>query len=224
VIGRRIQARRWQLLLGALAAVAAAGVAACGAAHPMPAASSPTSPSATPVTGPPPLPLPGSSVPARPAVAGCPASAVTAPDAPFCYPLPDGFTDHSTELDYAYGWQWRTLVSLGPHDLIEVIGQPVQADLDKLSEAQALSYAQQLELQVNALGVLHASALVPTYVDGARGYLQVAQYAGGITVQNVNVLRGDNVIEISCQHTTAHAEAVTRACSTVLADLKLANA
>jgi hypothetical protein len=161
----------------------------------------------------------GSSAPVTPAVSGCPPHAVTAPQAPFCYPLPVGFQDFSTRDDYAYGWDWRTLVALDAHDLIQVIAQPVDQDLDKLTDADALAFARQLALQAGALGVLHSGAVTTSAIDGARAYSQDAQYAQGIDAQNYIVMRGHHVVDISCQSTSSHAARVTNACNALLAGI-----
>lgn len=186
-------------------------VAACGASgHSKHSASAPVSPPSV-------APLPSSAVPVTAGVSGCPPHAVTAADAPFCYPLPKGFTDFSARDDYAYGWQWRTLVAIGPHDLIQVLGEPVQTDIDKLSDAQTLVFARQLSLRVGALGVLQTGPVTTSSVDNARAFVQDATYAHGIRAHNYVVMRGHDVIVISCQSTPGRAATVYDACTQLVA-------
>lgn len=146
---------------------------------------------------------------------------VTSTSAPFCYPLPRGFRDDSTRIDYAYGWQWRTLVSRSQHDLIQVIGQPVQDDLDGLTGASALAFAQQQQLRVGVAGVRTVSALQAVTVDGARAYRQDATFTNGVSARTYTVFRGHAVVNISCQYLPADAPTVTPACDALLAAVQI---
>ena len=149
----------------------------------------------------------------------CTAGEITAPGAPFCYPLPQGFADHSAATDYAPGWQWRTLVSIGTHDLIQVIGHPVQADLDTLTPVDALNFMETLALRETTPGVLTATTLTNVTVNGGRAFRQDAHYAIGVDTQNYTILRGHNVVSISCQFTPSGATQVTAACADILATI-----
>src|SRR3954462_4651320 len=77
-----------------------------------PSSSSAPSPSSTP--SPSPSPSSGRSPCRRPVV--------TDDGAAFCYTLPAGFYDYSSQKDFGLAWDWRTMVGLGAHDLIEVLG------------------------------------------------------------------------------------------------------
>ena len=161
--------------------------------------------------------LSGGSVSSSPT--SCAAGAVTVPGAPFCYPLPAGFADNSSATDYAYGWDWRTLVSIGTHDLIQVIGHPVQADLDTLTPVDALNFMESLLLRETTPGVLTATTLTNMTIDGARAFRQDAHYTIGVDTQNYTILRGHSVVSISCQYTPSRATKVTAACADVLATI-----
>jgi hypothetical protein len=82
---------------------------------------------------------------------------MTASAAPFCFSPPTGFQDASARPDYGYGWRWRTLVSAGPHDLVEVLAQPGRTELAPLSDAAALRFVEQLRLRADALHVVSAA-------------------------------------------------------------------
>src|SRR4051812_9144370 len=143
----------------------------------------------------------GSTIPTGPAVPGCPPGAIGAAGGPFCYPLPAGFRDFSTRQDYAYGWQWRTLVSAGPHDLIEVLGHPVTTDLSTLSEPAARAFVEQLRLRPEGVNIISAGDVKRTTVDSMRAYQQDATYTGGIAVRSWAVLTQNAAIYVSCQMT-----------------------
>ncbi|MGN6608208.1 MAG: hypothetical protein ACTHMS_14495 [Jatrophihabitans sp.] len=170
----------------AVAAVAAVALVGCsgglavrssGASSSGASSSGASSSGAAPVSVPPvPAPPSAGTTSVTPAVPGCPAGAVTASGAPFCYERPAGFHDDSARPDYAYGWQWRTLVSAGEHDLVEVLGQAVKTRLSALDDAGAKQFVAQLALQPDALHVLTASPLTQTTVAGVRAFEQDATY------------------------------------------------
>jgi hypothetical protein len=163
----------------------------------------------------------GSTTPTGAVVPGCPAESVGAAGGPFCYPLPAGFRDFSARDDYAYGWQWRTLVSVGPHDLIEVLGHPVSTDLTALAEPAARSFVEQLRLRPEGVNIVSAGALKPTTVDGKRAYQQDATYTGGIEVRSWAVLTQSAAVYVSCQMTSAGGAKVKAACDEVVRTLQI---
>ena len=169
----------------------------------------------------PPVSLSGSSPSG--ASTSCAAGSITAPGAPFCYPLPSGFADNSSTAGYAAGWDWRTLVSMDTHDLIQVIGHPVQANLDTLTPVDALDFMQNLVLSENTPGVLTATTLTNMTIDGAQAFRQDAHYAIGVDTRNYTILRGHSVVSVSCQYTPSGATKVAAACDNVLATIVVAD-
>lgn len=210
---------------------AAALLVSCGGRNKASTSSSASSSAATATSTATPLPSNAPSVPSvsagadfsTPASAtGCPAGWITDAGAPFCYQLPAGFSDFSSQSGYAYGWQWRTLVSVDEHDLIQVIGEPVQADLDTYTPAAALQLAEGMGLQTGTGGVVSSTKLTPATVNGARAFLQNATYLSGVVTRDYIVLRGHAVVHISCQHTASHPAEVRAACDDVLATIAIA--
>jgi hypothetical protein len=154
-------------------------------------------------------------------VPGCAAGDISASGGPFCYPLPHGFRDFSAQDDYGYGWQWRTLVSAGPHDLIEVLAHPAQTDLRTLDDAAARRFAEQLRLRPEGVHIVSASELMPTTVAGKRAFRQDATYSGGIGVRTWAILAGDATVYVSCQASAPGRGKVTAACDDLIRTLKI---
>jgi hypothetical protein len=175
-----------------------------------PSSSTPPFPSATPTL----TPAPTSS--------GSPGDcSITDRGAPFCYALPSGFTDYSDKTSYARGWRWKTLVSIGRHDLIEVLAQPIQRDLDRMTSTQARVYVATFALHRGIHGVNQVTPLTGTQVDGARAFRQFVTYGSGVHAYAYNVLRGHSVVYLSCQYTAARRVAVLAGCQRVLATIRI---
>lgn len=148
----------------------------------------------------------------------CTPPSITVAHAPFCYTLPTGFTDFSSLKNYGKGWTYRTLVSVGQHDLIEVFAAG-SADTDRLSEAALKAqYEKVFLLRVGALGIAQADPAQRTSVDGARAYRQVARYKNGVATDIVTVYRGRSVLSVQCQSQQQKAM-VEAACGSVLSSL-----
>jgi len=146
---------------------------------------------------------------------------ITASGAPFCYPLPAGFTDFSSIGNYGQGWTYRTLVSLGQHDLIEVLAYRVNFDADALTTAKLTAiYDGGPELAPGRFTIVHASKPQSSVVSGGRAFRQVGLYSSGVSIDMTTVYRGHTWLTISCQSLTDGA-AVARACAAVRDQIRI---
>lgn len=162
-----------------------------------------------------PAPSPTRTAPGVPA---CAPPSVTVAGAPFCFTLPKGFRNYSSLKDYGKGWTYRTLVSVGQHDLIEVFASG-GADTDRLGEAALKALYQRVFLvRVGTLGIAQAEPARRTSVDGARAYRQVARYKNGVATDIVTVYRGRSVLSVQCQSAQQKAT-VAAGCASVLSSL-----
>jgi hypothetical protein len=200
-------------------------------AAPAPAASSPAS-----------LPPPGSSqpFPAAPSSAtstvppaptptsapdpnlNCAAGTITATGAPFCYPLPAGFSDFSAQADYGSGWTYKSLVSAGGHDLIEVLGGVYPNDTDAMSAAELRTFFDRSGLLVQGkLNIVAAGRVVATQVDGHRAFSQTGRYRNGVRTLDTRVYAGRTVVAIYCQ-SKARTPQVLAACTQIREQIHIA--
>lgn len=153
----------------------------------------------------------------------CPAGSITARSAPFCYPLPPGFTDYSSQTNYGKGWTYRTLVSVDVHDLIEVLAAHYD-DTTSLSDAELRARFDQAGLlKVGEYDIVWAGPVTPTRVAGARGFRQQGRFSGGVKTDSVTIYLGTTVASIRCQ-SEAHVSQVSTACTTVRSTIRLARA
>jgi hypothetical protein len=128
-----------------------------------------------------------------PPTATCPAEAITARGAPFCYPLPGGFVDSSSLKNYGGGWQYETLVSAGTYDLVEVLGGRLPFDSSSYADAQLRAYADPRRYHAGDPGLVDVTALRPTTVAGSRTYVQIAGNNDGARLQATFVFHGKPV-------------------------------
>jgi hypothetical protein len=220
--------RRPVLALAALTAVAcAAGCTGSSSPAASPARSSSgapsvttpsvpsTAPASTSSAGTTPAPRPTRAAPGVPA---CAPTSITVAKAPFCFTLPAGFTDFSSLRNYGKGWTYRTLVSIGQHDLIEVLAA-ANPDTDATSEAALKAmYGKVFLLHAGELNITQAGPAQRVAVDGARAYRQVARYSNGVSTDVTTVYRGRTVLNIQCQ-TLDRKATVEAACASVQASL-----
>lgn len=215
-------------LAGCTPTVSGSGVLASVATSPTPPPlTKPAFPSATPPT---PTPTVVPSTP-EPTIAGpsaaaglvCPSKAVTAANAPFCYRLPPGFTDYSNLNNYGAGWTFRTLVSVGRHDLIEVLGYEYKTSTDSLSDAALRQfYNRSGRLNVGKLNVTQAGPVQATRVDGSRAFQQEARYRDGVRTRSMRVYSGRTVISIECQ-SKAKPAVIAHGCESIRSTIQIAH-
>lgn len=134
---------------------------------------------------------------------------------PFCYKLPAGFRDYSYLKTYGKGWQYHTLVSVGRHDLIEVLGSREKHSYDKLDNGELRSYFDKsLRAKPGHYSVKHAGAVKKITLDGNRGFEQHVIFTDGVHGDTTTVFRGKAVISLGCQ-SQDQAARVRAACSSV---------
>jgi hypothetical protein len=166
-------------------------------------------PAATPTSGPPPN-------------LHCPAGAITAIGAPFCYQLPHGFSDFSTQGNYGSGWTYKTLVSAGGHDLIEVLSGVYPNDTDTMSATDLRTFFDRSgRLTKGKLGIVAAGKVVAAQVDGHRGFSQSGRYRNGVRTLDTRVYAGRTVVAIYCQSKARTAQ-VMSACSQIRKHIHIA--
>lgn len=152
----------------------------------------------------------------------CAAGSISAAGAPFCYPLPGGFSDFSGQSNYGSGWSYKTLISVGARDLIEVLGGVYSTDTDKLSNAQLLRFFNRSgRLVVGQLNIVKAGKVVARRVAGHRGYEQTGTYKNGVFTDDTRVYAGRTVVAIYCQ-SKARRTQVQRACGQVARTVHIA--
>lgn len=128
----------------------------------------------------------------------CPPGAVTDHGAPFCYVLPDGFTDNSALNTYGAGWPYRSLVSVAKYDLVEVLATRLWFDSDTYPDARLLDNARS-QLAESAHGAQHTeSDVTATRVAGARAYQQTVRRTNGSTERSIIAYRGYAEVYIQC--------------------------
>lgn len=127
----------------------------------------------------------------------CPPGAVTAHGAPFCYVLPDGFTDNSALDTYGNGWTYRSLISVAQYDLVEVLAGRLTWDSDTYSDARLLARAQSQFARIPDVAQTHID-VTPTRVDGARAYQWTTNPGDGKTERSIIAYRGHAEVYIQC--------------------------
>lgn len=151
----------------------------------------------------------------------CDAGWVTAPGAPFCYPLPAGFADYSYLSDYEPAWTYRTLVSVDQHDLIAVLAIRIDFDASSESAAQLRSvYHRGPELAPGKFALKTASPTRRVTIDGATAFRQTGVFTSGISTDTTTIYRGHTWAEVECQ-SLDHPKKVAAACETVLRNVQI---
>jgi hypothetical protein len=193
-----------------------------GSSPTFPAAPSTTTSVAPPTTtsAAPPAPTPTSAPDPN---LNCAAGSVTATGAPFCYPLPAAFSDFSTQGNYGAGWTYKTLVSAGGHDLIEVLGGVYANDTDAMSAAELRTFFDRSGLLVKGkFDIVAAGGVVATQVDGHRAFSQTGRYRNGVRALDTRVYAGRTVVAIYCQ-SKARTPQVLAACTQIREQIHIAH-
>jgi hypothetical protein len=151
----------------------------------------------------------------------CPVDWIRDEAGPFCYPLPTDWADYSSLTNYGAQWTYRTLVSVGVHDLIEVDAIRLDFETDALSDVVLADvYERGPVLVVGRYQLVQASPTVSLRIDGARAFSQSGVYRTGGHVRQVTVYKGHTWLSISCQ-SLAKSAAVTAACSSTLSHIRI---
>ncbi len=153
----------------------------------------------------------------------CAAGSITATGAPFCYPLPAGFSDFSAQGNYGTGWTYKSLVSAGGHDLIEVLGGVYPNDTDAMSAAELRTFFDRSGLLVKGkLSIVAAGPVVATQVDGHRAFSQTGRYRNGVRTLDTRIYAGRAVVAIYCQ-SKARTPQVLAACTQIREQIHIAH-
>lgn len=151
----------------------------------------------------------------------CTPGTVSAKGAPFCYALPHGFTDNSTLTSYAPGWRYRTLVSVGKYDLVEVLAGRLPFDSGTYSDDKLRGYARVLLAEVVAQASrASASDVTPRPIAGVRGYEQTVRLRNGATEQSILAYRGHTEVYVQCERSDS-VSAAQAGCARVLATIQV---
>jgi hypothetical protein len=151
----------------------------------------------------------------------CAPGTVSAKGAPFCYALPDGFTDNSALTSYGAGWRYRTLVSVGQYDLVEVLAARLPFDSDTYSDDKLRGYARVLLAQVVVeASRASASAVSSIRVAGVRGYEQTVKLHNGATERSILAYRGHTEVYVQCEHRDK-VNSAQAGCARVLATIQV---
>ena len=157
-----------------------------------------------------------------PPSAGCGADWISPRSSPYCFPLPQGFADHSDASGYGAGWQYKSLVSIGAQDLVAVYASNVGVNLDLLGPAQRMSYFYHQELHADEAGVETVGPLTPTTVGGISGYKQEILLTDQVRLIDMVVLHGEIEVGIRCASIHFVAQ-VAAACETIARSIKIAD-
>lgn len=150
----------------------------------------------------------------------CPTGAITVQAAPFCYPLPAGFTDNTAGMTPLTGWTYNTLVSVGQHDLITVAAASVGKDTDGDDDAALAKLADNQRMRPGRFTVVTASAPTTLLVDGSRAFSQDGKYNTGGGARQVVIYRGRTLVQISCQYKAKQA-VVDKGCTDVIGTIQV---
>ena len=170
------------------------------------------------------LPIPSDSTGSSPAFPSdgpdCGVGSVHPTNAPFCYPLPAGFTDFSFLQTYAPAWDYKSLVSITDEDLITVLAEDLRQDSDTATAHQRQVWFASQRVVVGQSGVTKVGVVRPTTVDGATATEQDAITSSGVHLHVVAVLRGRTIVNLHCEWVQDR-DAVERACEQVIANIKI---
>jgi len=156
----------------------------------------------------------------------CPARAVTASGAPFCFALPAHFHDISSIATFVEHDPYRTMIAFdtgsgdAPHDVIVVIARKSAVNFDDFSAADWGAYEHEAVVKVGQDNIVSEGPLRNLHVSGMHAFSYDVTYGTGDHSQLVHLIRGDTIVEVKCQ--SAHyASQVHTACQSVLASIKI---
>ena len=150
----------------------------------------------------------------------CPVGAITDQGAPFCYELPDGFTDHTAQRDYCRGWRYCTLVSHAVHDVIQVLAGHEPFDSDTYTDAKLEAEARTGLGQIVAAAQKAVTGVTPIRVAGVRAYEQTVRNRDGMTERAILAYRGHTVVFLQCDQ-SGESPAAQQGCARVLGSIQI---
>ena len=150
----------------------------------------------------------------------CAPHSVTDEGAPFCYALPNGFTDNSSDRTYCRGWRYCTLVSVAQHDLVQVLAAREPFDADTYSDAKLQDLAEKGLSEVAAAAKSTLTDVTATRVGGVRAYEQAVLTRDGVTDRAVLAFRGHVEVFIQCDQSD-HSAPAQQGCARVLGSIQI---
>jgi hypothetical protein len=159
-------------------------------------------------------------VPER-ATLSCPPGAVTTTAAPFCFPLPKGFTDRTADMEPEGGWKYQTLIEIDEENSIAVVADVLDYDSDTYDAGELADVAEQQRITAGTeYAAKDASEFVPTVVDNGRAFEQTVEYDSGYFARAMVVYRGRSYARIDCVY-VGEKKAVLDACEKVVDTFQL---
>jgi len=207
--------RRRRAVLAALAAVAALALAGCGkVAGNGTVAADAGKPSGKPSGSPSAKATPGRSS------LSCKGKTITPSGAPYCFTIPEGFTDVSSSvtIDTSIGNEkYRSAVAVADRDLVIVTVYALNANTDPIASDTLEGELKTVLGQLASQGFTFESTQAERgAVDGARSFgYRARQSKDNLESDVYFVFRGKNEVEINCQWKDKPAE-VQKGCKAVL--------
>lgn len=140
---------------------------------------------------------------------------------PFCFTLPDGFTQQEIEVDNSAGnaAAYTTGVALSQRDVIVFSVYPLALDSDDLTDGQIADALEPIIVQLAAGGFTFDSTEPEVrMVDEARAFFYQGSDATGLFSDTYFIFRGETELQINCQWADAQ-EALLASCDEVLDSL-----
>lgn len=163
----------------------------------------------------------------RPTQLHCPAGALTAKNAPFCYPIPSGFRNVTAQASYPGTDPVKTALTpevageTNTRDLIFVTSVDLPTNSDNLSDA-VIRAALERSLKGGVSGTTSVSALTQRSVAGRRGFEVDIKFTGGVERRLLLIFSGRHRVSVSCQW-REHQPAILAGCGAVLRTIQIAN-
>jgi hypothetical protein len=193
----------------------------------LPGPPGPTGPTATGSGAP--APTGPSGNPGRSSLSCAGGTVLQPSNAPYCYLLPAGFRDVSTQTSTTVGQTGEHPSSVAMageritpavRDLIIVLDFTLRLDTDTLPDQSLVQQLNVLIGQFETQGFSFSSRVPErTRLDGARGFTYHARARDGYASDIVFAFRGKQEVEVNCQF-KIHETAIRRACGSILASLQ----
>jgi hypothetical protein len=151
----------------------------------------------------------------------CQPGAVTATAAPFCYPLPKGFTDRTADMTPQGGWKYQTLIEIDEKNTVAVAADVLDYDSDTYDFGKLADVAEQQRITAGTeYAAKDASEFTALTIDGARAFEQTVEYNSGYHSRALVVYRGRSYARIDCVY-VGEKKAVLDACAKVVATFQI---
>ncbi len=168
----------------------------------------------------------GAAVPVAGAITCAGGTVIQPKGAPYCYLLPDGFTDTSDKITLQYQGaspaRYLSAVEVAQYDTITVSVFPLRANSDPLSATELSTVVTDALAGAAATGI---SAGQPgmTSLNGARTVqITVRKTGGQFTATTYFAFRGFTELEINCQW-AQHKSDIDRGCASIRDTIRFAD-